>query len=319
MAKKNDSLHPIFIILAFFAFIIIKTIEFIIANKIIIFIVLGLTLGVLLVYYILNHRKKVKTKKEKKKISDQRMNIPFNSKVINVKPKIMGSDKLITEINENRIQTIKSQINKNFSDETIIDIKNEVLDLSIEDKGIISRTQLEVPTWSHSYVYSYDEIKYASNQQKKFYFHLRENLLKGKLIDIQGNTNYAFILYFDLLNEYRNHKKIKLLEEQFELIGQICPKTKNYTLQILIDELKKRSDTYSIEKLKELENPLFRFENGYTDYNPYQYKLGSLFKDKLKLDKKDVERLNKIYHSSNVFLSIENCLIEVIKQNIALY
>ncbi|HZL11246.1 MAG TPA: tellurite resistance TerB C-terminal domain-containing protein [Prolixibacteraceae bacterium] len=294
MAKNNNSLHPILILLGFVALIITKLVEFITENIIPILTILGLGFGVFLVFYIFKQRINLKEKRQPNKKSTKQSNVSLSSTTA--------------------LMTSENPKNNNYLDQTIIDVNAESFDLSIDKERIESKSQLEVPIWSHSYVYSYDAIRYASNQQKKFYFLLRDNLLKGKLIDIQGNTNYAFILYFDLLNEYENHKNIKLIEEQFNLIGQICPKTKSYTLLILIDELKKRSDSYSIEKLKELENPLYRFENGYTDYNPYQYKLGSLFEDKLKLDKREVELLNKIWHSSNVFLSIDNCLFEVIRQ-----
>lgn len=209
--------------------------------------------------------------------------------------------------------TNNSQFNKSsdsiIKDESIVDVNNEPLDLSINNKDI---NQPHAPYWHHTYVYSYDELRYASSEQKKFYKYLKSQVLKGEYVNINGNTNYAFILYFDLLNEYDKHNDIHLLENQFKLIGQICPKTKSYTSSILMDELRKRDDEYSINKLKELDDPYLRFKNGYSDYNPYEYRLGSLYEDKLRLEEKEILWLNKIWHTSNVFLSIEACLIEVI-------
>ena len=313
MAKKKDSIHPIFIILAFFAFIIMKIFEFIIENIVIISSILFFALGIFLVYYIFNQRKNEKTKREVGRKSQQRKSVSIIQRFTNEKPKTMGSHELITDNNKIGVQTYKEQMDNNLSDETIIDIKNEVLDLHIEKEGIESN-QVEVPSWNHSYVYSYDEIRYASIQQKKFYFRFRESFLNGKLIDIQGNTNYAFILYFDLLNEYDKHLDIHFLDEQFKLLGQICPKTKSYSYISFRDLLAKRTDQYSIDKLNNLLEPSYQFEHGYSDYDPDSYKLGKQYKDKLGLNKQEVALLNKFWNPTNVFISIEGCCIAVIKQ-----
>ena len=206
------------------------------------------------------------------------------------------------------------QVINNQTDETIIDVNSEELDLTVEQPVSPKENPLEPPIWSHSYVYSYDELNYATKAQRNFYFHFREKVLNNEFVDIQGNTNYAFILYFDLLDEYESHRDIKLLEEQFNILGQICPKTKSYSLHSLQEKLRKRSDSYSVDKLKDLEDPSYQFEYGYSDYNPDLYKLGNQYKEKLDLDKQEVKWLNKFYNFSNVFTSIEGCCIAIIKQ-----
>lgn len=234
-----------------------------------------------------------------------------SSEVMEQKTKTTNGIKDTTNIqsSSNYNNQLNKSLNSSLEDETIVDVNNEQLDLSINNKDI---NQPQAPYWHHTYVYSYDELRYASSEQKKFYKYLKSQVLKGEYVNINGNTNYAFILYFDLLNEYDKHNDIHLLENQFKLIGQICPKTKSYTSSILMDELRKRDDEYSINKLKELDDPYLRFKNGYSDYNPYEYRLGSLYEDKLRLEEKEILWLNKIWHTSNVFLSIEACLIEVI-------
>lgn len=208
-------------------------------------------------------------------------------------------------------QTVNQQ-----PDETIIDINIENFDLTIEQPITPTETPTEPPYWGHTYVYSYDEINHVTKAQKKYYSYFKNKVLNNEFVDIQGYTNYAFILYFDFLNEYENHRDIKLLEEQFKLLGQICPKTKSYSLHSLQDELRKRSDSYSVDKLKDLEEPSYQFEYGYSDYNPDLYKLGNQYKDKLGLDKQEIRWLNKFYNPSNVFTSIEGCCIAIIKQYI---
>jgi len=292
MAKNNDSLPTILILLGFVVFIIAKLVEFIGENIVPILTILGFGLGFFFIYHILEQRNKKITEKEH--TSDYFMQEHIDKEQVVLAPH-------------------EKQIVNKQPDETIIDINNENFDLTIEKPIIPTVTSMKPPYWSHAYVYSYDDIKYATPEQKKYYTYLKEKVSTGEFIDIEGYTNYAFILYFDFLNEYQNHGDIKLLEEQFKLIGQICPKTKKYTFQILMDELSKRKDIYSIEKFRSLEDPLFRFENSYSEYNPYAYKLGSLYKDKLKLNKNEIDLLNKIWNNSNVFLSINDCLIEVMR------
>jgi TM2 domain-containing membrane protein YozV len=210
--------------------------------------------------------------------------------------------------------TYSSQSKQNYVENSIIDINSEKLDLTVEKNIESTKSNIEVPYWSRSYVYSYDELNYASKAQRKFYFYFRNKVLNHEFVDIQGNTNYGFILYFDLLNEYENHRDIKLLEEQFKFLGQICPKTKSYSLMSLQDLLRKRTDSYSVDKLTNLQEPNYQFEHGYSDYDPDAYKLGKQYKDKLELNKQEVAWLNKFWNPSNVFISIEGCCIATIKQ-----
>lgn len=252
-------------------------------------------------------------------MSEYRFHDKYNGGFIPPQKEIVKTQK--TQVNHSAKQTNVSSksMNQNeqeykSSDQSIIDVNAEELDLTIEQATPQKENQLEPPYWSHSYVYSYDEINYASKSQKKFYFLFREKFLNGEFVDIQGNTNYAFILYFDLLNEYENHKDIKLLEEQFKLLGQICHKTKSYSLMSMQDLLRSRTDSYFVDKLQNLQEPSYQFEHGYSDYDPDAYKLGKQYKDKLGLNKQEVAWLNKFWNPDNVFISIEGCCIATIKQ-----
>ncbi|MGZ2370400.1 tellurite resistance TerB C-terminal domain-containing protein [Ancylomarina sp. YFZ004] len=204
-------------------------------------------------------------------------------------------------------------------DSSIIDVNMVDYDLTVEKSNHNNEVALEPPYWEPTYVYSYNEIKSASKSQKIFFFYLKNQFLNYIYVDIQGYTNYGFILYFDLLREFENHQDIKLLEEQFKFLGQICPKTKSYSLISLQDLLRKRTDSYSEELLNNLQEPNFQFENGYSDYNPDLYKLGNQFKEKLGLTKQEIDLLNKFYNPSNVFTSIEGCAIVVINVYLAVF
>ena len=206
-------------------------------------------------------------------------------------------------------QTIKNQL-----DETIIDINSEELDLTVEQSIPNTEMTLDPPFWSHTYVYSYDEINHATPAQKKYYSFFKNKILNGEFVDIQGYTNYAFILYFDLLNEYEKHQDIKILEKQFKLLGECCPKTKSYALISLQDFLRKKGDSDSRSRLEELQDTNYQFEHGFSNYDPDAFKLGKKYKDKLDLSQQEVTWLNKFENQYNVFTSIEGCCISTIKQ-----
>lgn len=254
-------------------------------------------------------------------MSKDNFNIKYNDKFSLIKRSIIKTQNTQVKQYPQQISVPSKSIPQNkqehkITDQSILDVNTANLDLTIEQLTPKSENAPEPPYWGHTYVYSYDEINHATRAQKKYYSYLKNRVLNDEFVDIQGYTNYAFILYFDFLNEYRNHRDIKLLEEQFKLLAQICPKTKSYSLLSLQDELRQRGDSYSIDKLKDLEEPSYQFEYGYSDYNPDLFKLGNQYKDKLGLDKQEIRWLNKFYNPSNVFTSIEGCCIAIIKQYI---
>ncbi len=211
-------------------------------------------------------------------------------------------------------EVISNQPKQNYVDEIIIDVNTQNLDLSVEQNVEIDKSYKEAPYWEHTYVHSYDELEYANKKQKQFYSYFKSKVIDGEYVDIQGNTNYAFVLYFDFLNEYDKHRDIKLLEEQLKFLGQICPKVRNYSLYELKRILGQRNDTYSVDKLEKLNDERFCFENGSSNFDPDAGKLGRKYGEILKLTDKEIDWLNKFYFQENIFTSIENCLIYTIKQ-----
>lgn len=189
--------------------------------------------------------------------------------------------------------SIDSQMN--LSDESIIDITNE--NYSIKKENVIE--EVKVPYWEHKYIYYYSEILRASNEQKHFYSIFKNNFLNGKYLNLEGNTNYAFILLFDLLSEYENHKDIFKLENETNTLGKYYPVTKPYC------------DSYFKQKAKKANISEVEKENFYS-YEEY-WKLGSKYKDKLKLNEEEVKLLNYIYSPSNNFFNIEYCGLEISK------
>jgi hypothetical protein len=157
----------------------------------------------------------------------------------------------------------------------------------------------EIPYWDHHYIYSYKEINSASQKQKRFYFHFKNKFLNGEYIDLKGNTNYAFILLFDLLREYDKTGNIDELEKQLELLGLHYPKTKSYANSNLIQILKDVGNNEKAEELWEEEH----------DY----WKLGSKYRAELKLTREYVKHLNSLYCNHTKFNNIDFCMKEIIK------
>lgn len=187
-------------------------------------------------------------------------------------------------------------------DDSIIDVTGEAYSLS----NNLSRNS-SVPYWGHQNVYSYSEINSASSQQRVFYKTYKFNFLNSIYTNLDGNNNYAFILLFDLLNEFDNHKNTIKLEKQLKELRAYHPKTKSYCVSNLVKKLLEHGLHKDVERIR-------KEENYYDDYAGYDYlKLGAQFRAKLDLSDHDVELLNKLWNPENNFFSIEFCGLEVVK------
>lgn len=209
----------------------------------------------------------------------------------------------------NRANTINVSVTK-FSSKT----DDSIIDVGSQSYRIDSDYVLEskVPYWSHSYVYSYSEINYATSNQKKFYQYYKTQFLNGQFLDLEGNNNYAFILLFDLLNEFDQHKNIDQLELQLEILGNHYPKTKTYAINFLIKKMEQVGDADGVARLRE-----DHYDYQYTQVNYSTFEWRNKYKKKLNLTKDETNVLDKIWYSSNNFVNIEYCCVEVIKLYLA--
>lgn len=203
-----------------------------------------------------------------------------------------------------------NQVNK----EDIIDVTKEpsvTIPLSEQEER-----QLAPPLWAHQYVYSKANLDSASSAQKVFYHHFKKKFIDGICLDLEGNTNYAFILLFDLIDAYDSHKDINSLESQINRLGNCYYKTRSYGVRFLNDIKRKE------RLLSEARSDLSIYQNGgissepkYYDSEPeYIYwKVGSKYKDKLNLNDNEVTLLNKLWESRSSFCSIDFCYFQVIR------
>ncbi|GAA4443335.1 hypothetical protein GCM10023188_43920 [Pontibacter saemangeumensis] len=203
-------------------------------------------------------------------------------------------------------------------DSSIIDVTGEAYKLNYRTQDATKKDQdLGVPTWSHQYVYSYAEINRATGAQIRFYKRFKESFLNSVYLDLEGNTNYAFILLFDLLtNEYEKHGDLTKLEDDLAALGHHYPKTKSYATSFLIQKMEAAGDRQGVERLR---GSQYSYYNSYqSNYGSEYWKLGSKYKTKLALTEEETVLLNKLWDPGNNFCGVEFCLLEVSKLYLAI-
>ena len=162
-------------------------------------------------------------------------------------------DELVQNLPKNiKVTVTSSGTTRNYNDDSIIDVTDQSYRISSNNN--LKKYSSDVPYWAHHYVYSYSELNDASVEQKKFYNIFKNNFLNGEYFDLDGNTNYAFILLFDLLNEYDNHKDISKLERQLKILGQNYPKTKSYGNSFLIEKMELDGYNDDVSRLRAEDN-----------------------------------------------------------------
>lgn len=217
-------------------------------------------------------------------------------------------DELVQSLIKNiKVTVTTSSSTSKYNDDSIIDVTDQ--SYRINSNSNLKKYSSGVPYWAHHYVYSYSEINSASSEQKKFYAIFKNSFLNGEYFDLEGNTNYAFILLFDLLIEFDNHKDISKLESQLKILGQCYPKTKSYGISFLIQKMEANGDSDGVSRLRAEER--YSYQNYNTDYD--YWRLGSKYKTKLKLNDEEVKLLNKLWYPSNNFCSVEYCFVEILK------
>ncbi|MBS1652681.1 MAG: hypothetical protein JSU07_11800 [Bacteroidetes bacterium] len=222
-------------------------------------------------------------------------------------------DELVQSLIKNiKVTVTTSSSTSNYNDDSIIDVTDQ--SYRINSNSNLKKYSSGVPYWAHHYVYSYSEINSASSEQKKFYAIFKNSFLNGEYFDLEGNTNYAFILLFDLLIEFDNHKDISKLESQLKILGQCYPKTKSYGVSFLIQKMEANGDSDGVSRLRAEDR--YSYQNYNTDYD--YWRLGSKYKTILKLNDEEVKLLNKLWYPSNNFCSVEYCCVEILKLYITL-
>jgi len=124
-----------------------------------------------------------------------------------------------------------------------------------------------VPYWNARYV-SFSEIQEANPKQLGFYKVFKKHFLNSKYIDIKGNDTYAFVLFYDLIE---NHNlETKELTNLLQNLVKYYPKTKSWVEPVIIEKIENSDDFEkawdiilqygytSVPKIIEYENKLNR-------------------------------------------------------------
>jgi hypothetical protein len=196
------------------------------------------------------------------------------------------------------------------SDEGIIDVTGN----SVELKKL-SKYEKDIPYWKHQYVYSHSEIHRATAEQQKFYSEFKYHFLRNEFLDVEGNSNYYFILLFDLHdNDYPIHKDINLLEKQLDDLGFYYPKTSPYARSLLLKKMQGLEDRQNIRRVLEKPSHVNIYNpTGSYEFTQNYWGLGTKYKTKLDLSDDQVKILNGVPFPENNFLSVEFCKLEVIR------
>lgn len=190
--------------------------------------------------------------------------------------------------------------------DSVIDVTDHSFTLPTPNKEVTIGKYLQgVPFWPHFYVYSASEIEFASRDQKAFYHYFKNAFLNGQFLDIEENSNYAFILLFDLVDLYDAEGDLAKLEKNLHYLGQVCPKTKPYCRELLSVRMAAIND----------EDGLIRLKHRQIDDEYWTF--GGKFRRKLNLSYEEAALLNKLSYPTNKFVDIEYCCIEVIKLYLA--
>jgi len=193
---------------------------------------------------------------------------------------------------------------------------NSIIDITPLTNKINSTNNLQkydngVPYWAHHYVYSYSELYTATSEQSRFYAIFKDYFFKGEYLDLEGNTNYAFILMFDLLKDYDNNLNVSEIESKLHILGQYYPKTISYGISFLIRKMETKGDNDGVKRLKEQSN-IEDLKNNFNE-SFYDKKLGSLYKTKFGLTDEEVTLIDGFWTPNNGLFGIEYCCQETIK------
>ena len=194
----------------------------------------------------------------------------------------------------------------------VVVIDNNSLNMEIPKSKDNSSGDL-VPHWSQEYVYDTHPLSYATKIQKKFYNFYKEKIFRGEKVDIQNNSNYAFILYFELIKIYKFDNDISSFVERIQLVNESCSKVSSYSLETTIYFLNNSSSKKAGNILKKFEDPNYLYSNSWITENPFQYSLGTILEDALTLKEKEIYWLNKIHYEENTFNTINGIISIIVK------
>jgi len=188
-----------------------------------------------------------------------------------------------------------------------------------------------VAPWIHPKITALQDFQQGTREQRSFYFYFRLEFLQDIYLDLNGFTNYAFILLYDLAEEYKTHKDTSRLERQLTQIPLAWPATEETAKTLLLKYVHQQPATpeqMPIATLPNvmpppLANPTLRTEPPepskpiyISDFGQPVYggpAFGHKYKEEFALTDAEINILNRIYYYSNIFFDHPACEKEILK------
>lgn len=180
----------------------------------------------------INSNDKMSSIKLNMKKENQPLILNSSNEIINIEPKTQNRE-VIESINEATKNNEISSIIESLLLASSTHIKNRRNSETSDNIHESFNSSMIVPEWTHFYVYSINDLNEANYQQKEFYQYFKTEFLKRNCINIGNNLNYAFILLFDLIEDYKEHRNLALVQEYLSILGANYPKTERYTKNAL--------------------------------------------------------------------------------------
>ncbi len=199
---------------------------------------------------------------------------------------------------------LEKKTNSSSLDDSIIDVTGQ--SVKIDHSLVYKKYEKPIPYWSALFIFSYNDLNLASPEQKIFYHLFRSDFKNGIYIDLQGNTNYAFILLFDLVEEYDVSKNMAGLENSLLILAEYYPETKEYALGLIEKKKEEKKQAVHVSRAY-----MLRQLKGLQDKE--DLKLGERYKTQLNLNNDEIRLLNRISYEGNSLWKVGYSDQEIIK------
>lgn len=101
-----------------------------------------------------------------------------------------------------------------------------------DESDLLMKSSVPIPTWPHIYIYPNHDIDQEPKEVQDFYEYFKSLFLKGVLLDVEGHSNYYFMLVFDLKRQCLDPDD---LARKYHIISKGYPKVCVYCEDILLD------------------------------------------------------------------------------------
>jgi uncharacterized protein YgiM (DUF1202 family) len=233
------------------------------------------------------------------KTKNQSNNSVLNFEQEKIKP-LDNTKKIAHQETKKKNATTEKSLTK--VDDSIIDVTNQPCE---NINNLIETTSQPTYYWKNKPITSFNEIYSTNSEQRNFYSSFKDRFLKNSYVELGGNKNYLYILFYDLIREYEISNDINKLKR---LINR---------LELFYPEIKEESQSYLEEKTKKVASSKSSTQNSFSPEYSY-LGLGTRYQQELSLSHDEVEILNSVYFYSNVFFGIKQCATETIKLFLAL-